>query len=103
MQKIKLDQGAIKKKIAWSKHALLVIQIGRYLHRKCCTVNMQRIILFPAMKVYKLCQQGALVKLEAFPGQQLRVPEYNSQSMSCTCKLKQAKVVQQFETTVISK
>jgi hypothetical protein len=30
------------------------------------------------MKVCKLCQQGVLAELEAFPDQQLQVPENNS-------------------------
>jgi len=30
------------------------------------------------MKVCKLCQQGVLAELEAFPDQQLQVPENNN-------------------------
>jgi len=55
-----------------------ILQIGRHLPHKYCIENIPRIILFPVMKVCKFCQQGVLEELEAFPDQQLQVPENNN-------------------------
>lgn len=54
---------------------LFILQIRRYLPHKYCIENILKITWFPAMKVCKLCQQGVLAKLEAFPDKQLQVPE----------------------------